>query len=220
MNSLWPHVRAAFVLFHVVAITLMALPAPGGGIDRKQWADPTVQGEFKAWNARFGRFGLVMTEKEFEDRLYVAARAVMDGREIALAPFQPYYRYCNTYQSWRMFVAPHTFPERLQIEIERDGAWEVAFLERDPDRVWLRTELEHDRLRSLIFRAGWRKYRKSFSDFADWTARQARRDFPDATRLRMRFWKQRSPTPEEARAGIEPEGSWDDEMVRDLRDRR
>ena len=218
MKDLWPHLRAAFVLFHLVAVTLMALPAPGGGIDRKQWADPTVQAEFHAWNARFDALGVQMTETQFEDRLYRIGKAVMNVREKALAPFKPYYKYCGTDQSWRMFVAPHTFPERLHIEVEEHGEWRPVYIERDDQATWRRYQFDHDRVRSAIFRHAWARYRATYVQFADWTAVQARRDFPEATRVRLRYWKQRTPSAEEVRRGFEPEGDWDDVQLRTLRE--
>ncbi len=213
----WPHLRAAFVLFHLTAITLMALPAPGGGLDRQQWADPTVQAEFRLWNQRLDGLGVHMTQAQFEDRLYAAAHAIMDVREVALTPFKPYYKYCATNQSWRMFVAPHTYPERLHIEVKEGGEWRTVYVERDPTATWRGYQLDHDRMRSAIFRFGWRKYRTSYVQFADWTARQAAVDFPEATEVRLRYWKQRSPSAAEVRRGFEPEGDWDDVLVRTLR---
>lgn len=217
-GRIWPHLRAAFVLFHLVAITSMALPAPGGGMDRAQWSDPTVQAEFRSWNQRFDRLGVHMTEQQFEDHLYVAARAITDVREVALAPFRPYYKYCGTAQSWRMFVAPHTFPERLHIDVKEHGLWRSVYVERDPTATWRGYQFDHDRMRSAIFRYAWRRYRTSYVQFADWTAAQARNDFPEATDLRLRYWKQRSPSAAEVRRGFEPQGEWDDVQVRKLRE--
>ena len=218
MNELLRHLRAAFVLFHLVAITLMALPAPGGGLDRKQWGDPTVQAEFRAWNGRFHALGLHMTDAQFEDRLYVAARAVTDVRSVVLKPFGPYYRMCGTSQSWRMFVAPHTYPERLHIDLEEHGAWRPLYIERHPTATWRGAQLDHDRVRSAIFRYAWSRYKSTYVQFADWTAEQARSDFPEATRIRLRYWKQRSPSAAEVRRGFEPKGQWNDVQTRTLRE--
>ena len=44
-----------------------------------------------------------------------------------------------------------------------------------------------------------------FMGFARFIGRQAARDFPRADRVRVRLMKQRTPSPEEVRAGIEPE---------------
>ena len=44
--SAWAHIRTLFIAVHLLAITLMALPAPSGGMSRSAWKDPTVQAEF------------------------------------------------------------------------------------------------------------------------------------------------------------------------------
>ena len=43
--------RAVFVAYHIVAITLQALPAPAGGMSRTAWKEPTVQGEIASFGA-------------------------------------------------------------------------------------------------------------------------------------------------------------------------
>ena len=67
MRTLRDHLRALFVVFHLVAITLMALPAPGGAMNRAAWADPTVQGEFAAWTSRINALGVAISQEELED---------------------------------------------------------------------------------------------------------------------------------------------------------
>ena len=74
MARWWPQVRGALVAFHLVAITLSALPSPEGGMNRSQWSDPTVQAEFAAWAGRFG-----MAPKDFESRLWELAMVYQRG---------------------------------------------------------------------------------------------------------------------------------------------
>lgn len=212
--TLVDHLRAAFVAFHLTAITLMALPAPGGGMNKAAWKDPTVQDEFAAWAARLDGVGLHLTSQELQDHAWDFASAFMGARTQVLAPFLPYYKYCGTYQSWRMFVAPHRYPSRLWIHVERGGVWEPVYVERDATRTWKHTQLDHDRFRSVIFRVAWPTYKGTHVQFVDWLAKAARTDFPDATRIRVEFWKARSPTPEEARNGVEPDGDWDRTEIR------
>jgi hypothetical protein len=45
---MWPHIRTVLVTLHLIAITLLALPAPEGGMDRQSWQNPTVQEELHA----------------------------------------------------------------------------------------------------------------------------------------------------------------------------
>lgn len=214
VGAAWPHVRAWLVAAHIFAVVGMALPSPGGGMNKGAWKEPTVQAEFAAWRGRLEALGYVTTPEIFEERLWVVAKAAMSGRDKILAPFDPYYQYCGTYQSWRMFVAPHTFPSRMHVDVLVSGIWKPVYVERSGEYQWLAWQLDQDRFRSAVFRFSWKQYRKQYREFANWLAMQAGRDFPEATKVRVRFWKAPSATPEQARAGVVPEGAWVFEEVR------
>jgi hypothetical protein len=211
-----PHLRAAFVLFHLVAVTLMAVPAPAGGMKRGAWKDPTVQAEFAAWTDRFNALGAGLTVEEFEQQLWDFAVVFMEGRTRVLSPFQPYYHWAGTWQTWRMFIAPHRYPARLNIDLLFEDGWRTVYVARSDEHTWLRQELDQERMRSAMFRYGWSSYRNTWREFVDWTALRALEDYPEATRLRARMYKQRTPTPEEARAGTEIEGKWVNTELRNL----
>ena len=218
LRAAWPQARAFLVALHLVAITLMALPAPGGGMQRSAWADPTVQAEFDVWYARLAGVGAPVGDRaEFEDRLFEFAQSFMKARGQVLEPFVPYYRYFGTYQSWRMFVAPHTHPARMHVEIRVDGEWQPVYVERSAEHQWLGWQLDQDRFRSAVFRYSWRPYRKVYRQFVDWLAVQALRDFPEATDLRVRFYKAKSPSPEQVKRGDIPKGRFEMAEVRKLR---
>ena len=53
-----PHAVGLAVLLHLIAVTLMAVPAPGEAVNRQAWADPTVQAELSAWSAHARRWGV------------------------------------------------------------------------------------------------------------------------------------------------------------------
>lgn len=203
MSRLWPHVRAWLIVLHVVAITLQALPAPGGAMSRSAWKDPTVQDEIAIWAERLGT-----TPADLEERMWRLGSSWMDVRRSLLTPFQPYYRYAGTAQSWRMFVAPHRYPARLHVEVHQGGAWRPVYVARSREHDWLRRELDNDRMRSAVFRYAWPAYARSYKELVDWLADRAAEDFPEARAVRVRFAKARTPTPAEARAGVEPESDW------------
>jgi hypothetical protein len=220
VNRWLAHLRGLLVAVHLVAITLMALPAPEGGMNRASWQDPTVQGELTTWTKRFRSCGLDVTQPQLEDSLWRSAVDYMHWRHQVLAPFQPYYDYCGTRQSWRMFVAPHRYPTRLQIEVEEQGQWRPAYIERDPEHAWLGSVLDHHRFRSVVFRFGWPEYDGDYQQFVRWVAERAAHDFPAAYQMRVRFFKYRTASPEEVRAGQRPEGQFVHEQVRRLEDFR
>ena len=207
-RKLWPHVRAALLLFHVTAVVLAAIPAPEGGMQRSAWKDPTVQGEFDEWYTRVRQLGYRGDRARFEEGLWSFAVAYSKVRGKVLAPFRPYYRYAGTGQGWRMFVAPHRFPARLSIDLHRNGTWENVYVERSTTATWLANVLDHDRMRSATFRYSWPQYGKTYSQFCAWIQTRARVDFPDADRLRVRYFKYRTRSPEEVRANEPEDGKW------------
>lgn len=200
----WPQLRAALVAFHLVAITLSALPSPEGGLNRSTWSDPTVQAEFAAWSARLG-----MDEAVFEERLWEFGNAYGDAYKKLLTPVRPYEKLVGSEQSWKMFIAPHRFPTRLEIAGRPDGGeWTVLFSESSPTYTWREDLLRLERLRSSIFRWGWPNYSSAWSKGCIGLATLAFADFPDVTEVRCRFWKARSPSPEQAASGEIPTGTW------------
>jgi len=207
---------AAFLLFHLAAVTLRALPAPDGALDRAAWSDPTVQKELSAWHQRLAGFGLRQSPAEFADSLYRLASRALTLRNRLVAPFARYYAACGTYQSWQMFVAPHRHPARLRIDIQQAGAWHTVFREGDANASWLSTQLGDTRFRSLLFRFGWPGYRGQLDHFADWVAHRAAVAFPQASACRVVLSRADTPTPEQARAGIAPESTEDPPRVREL----
>lgn len=217
VNSWLPHLRAAFVLFHLAAVILMAVPAPAGGMKKAAWQDPTVQAEFAVWVNRFNALGAELTPAEFEQRLWDFSVGFMDARNAVLKPFRPYYHWCGTWQTWRMFIAPHRFPARLEIDLsEERGEYRTLYAARSDEHTWLRPQLDHGRMRAAMFRYGWSSYGRSWEQFADWAAVRAAAEFPEAEHLRLRMWKYKTPTPAQVRAGEEPAGRWVNVQLRAL----
>ncbi len=213
------HLRGLLVALHLVAVTLMALPAVGEGMSRWAWQDPTVQEEFADWTARFNSWGIHVTQQQLEDGLFDTASAYESVRDQALAPFGRYYDWCGTYQSWRMFVGPHRYPSRLHIDVEENGTSRPIYVKSDPDHTWMASQLEHYRMRPFLYRLSWFRYVPAFPDFdqlARWVAARAAHDFPEASRVRVRFFKFRTPSPDEVKAGQPVTGEFVPEVVYDL----
>lgn len=209
--------RALFVALHLFAVTAMALPSAGSGLTRSAWSSPTVQGEFQSWTDRLNRWGIAITVPELEDRLWAFASGYEDGRQAVLAPFMPYYRYCGTWQSWRMFVAPHRYPGRLEIDIDEGQGWTPLYVARSDAHTWHRAWLDHDRMRAAIFRYSWSHYRTSRKEFTDWVATTVAAERPDARRIRVSWMRYKTPSPDDVLAGKAPVEKRDLTNTRDLR---
>ncbi len=203
------HLRGLLVALHIIAVTLMALPAPGEGMFRAAWKDPTVQAEFAGWSGRLNQLGFAITPAEFEDRLWTIASAYTHIRDRVLEPFNDYYFTCGTIQSWRMFAGPQRYPVRLSIEVREADAWRTVYRQRDPEHAWLADKLDQYRFRPVLYRFGWYRYGgadEGLNGFGRWVARQAGRDFPNAGAIRVALYQQETPSPEQTRAAIRPEG--------------
>lgn len=200
----WPQIRGVLVALHVLAVFMLAFPAPAGVMQRSAWRDPSVQAEFRIWTDRANALGIGVSQQEFEDFIYELATGFMDVRNAAIAPARPYGDYLGVRQDWRMFSAPHRFPTRLHIEIEENGEWRTLYVELSDEFTWRRTFFEHHRVRRLLFLHGWSQFRRRYESFARYVAGEVAVEFPEATRVRLSHFKYRSPTAKEA-----AEGKWD-----------
>ena len=228
--AVWPHLRAAFVAFHLLAVTVVALPGVGGGMSRNAWQAPTVQEEFRAWTERLRAFGLDLTVKELEDRLWSFAVVYESARHRILGPLRvhptsgalegspigTYLSATHTAQSWRMFVAPHRYPGRLVVDLDRGEGFEPLYMARSTEHEWHRAWLDHDRMRSAVFRYAWAHFKPHRRDFATFLARHAAEEFPDGRQLRVGFLRYRTRSPEEVRGGIEVRATRDLTVHRNL----
>jgi hypothetical protein len=201
------NIICALVTFHVVAVTLMAFPSPPPGMMSKEdWQAPAAQEEFASWAEFFSNLGISVTGKELEQNLWDAAHAYLRIRSAVIAPFGWYYKYCGTRQGWRMFSAPIREPSRLFIDIEEAGRWRPVYGEGQRDAAWLRPQLNQEHMRTALYTMVLFDYRDDLKQFADWLVPRARRDFPEAQRLRLRIYKFPTPTPEQVRENRRPAG--------------
>ncbi len=208
----------AVATFHVLTITLMAIPGvPDGYLSRADWQLPVPQVEFAAWADFLNGLGFDLTPKELEDRLWKAATGYAHVRKKVLAPFQWYYQYCGTRQSWRMFSAPNLEPTRLYIDVREAGGWRAVFVEGARDHAWLGRQLNHEHMRTALYTLVMfdTDNKDKLRELAQWAAVRAVRDFPQAERLRLRVHHYPTPTPQEVRQDRRPPGTF--RIVADLR---
>lgn len=195
MKRVVPHLLAALVLLHVFAVTVLAIPSLRASLDRGSWKNPTVQSEFRAWAERLSSWGYEITPTELEERGWRFARSWSRVRETMATPFEPYVRYLGIRQPWVMFVAPHRHPSRVEIAVEENNRWRTIYQARSDEHTWRRQLFDQDRFRSAFFRYGWRRYASAYRQLCDWIAREAAADFPEATRVRVRMMRSKTPPP-------------------------
>ena len=155
---------------------------------KQDWAHPTVQAEFKQWTAVLNGAGLNITQSELEAELWSLATQITTLRNATLSPFRKYYRYVGADQNWRLFVAPHMFPSRLEIDVQVDDTWTPVYRVFDGPK-WMGHLIENGRFRPSIFRYSWGRYKGQYNRFTHFLRAQAHEDFPEATAIRFRWWR-------------------------------
>lgn len=183
-----PRLRAILIALHLCAIILKACPAPEGAMAKQDWAHPTVQAEFRQWTTVLNGAGLNITQQELEEELWYLATQITTIRNATLFPFRQYYRYVGSDQNWRLFVAPHMFPSQLEIDVEINENWTPIYRVFDGPK-WMAHLIENGRFRPSIFRYSWGRYNGQYNRFAQFLSTQAEQDFPDATAIRIRWWR-------------------------------
>jgi hypothetical protein len=189
---------------------LSAIPSPEGGMNRQNWKERTVQAEFAMWAARFG-----MQEPVFEDRLWAFASVYQHVLDVILTPVDEWEDLSGMSQSWKMFVAPHRFPSRLQIQARTspDAEWETVFEERSETAMWHAEIFDTERLRSAIFRWSWPNFVRSYHNACEAFANLLFAERADVQAMRCRFQTGASPSPEEVREGRIPKKTWGNQWV-------
>lgn len=212
----WPQIRAILITFHLVAVILKAIPAPEGAMNRADWKNATVQAEFKDFTQKLNAVGIDITQKELETELWGISKKYMSARKGVLKPFKKYYRFAGADQNWRLFVAPHMYPSKLNIEILVDEEWQTVYQPFNSEMRWQAHLIENSRFRPSIFRYSWPRYKRHYHAFGEYLGKQAADDFPEAIRLRTRWWTARSPSPEQVLNNTQPEGKWKYALIFDL----
>lgn len=201
----WKHLRAILVLAHITTMVLVAIPAPVGGTNRATWKNPTAQIEFAAY-ARMLR----VSPEDFEENLYKLAIFWMDFREIYTRPVWPYIRITGTDQPWRMFVGPDRFPPRFQVQMRTAASdYVTLYEERSSQFEWHEEFFRQERVRSYVYRYAWPEYSNHVHQNCSYLARRVFAEKADATAVRCRYWRQKSPSAAEviAKTPLEP-GGW------------
>lgn len=183
----WPHVIAAFVIFHALANTVNVVPNVARALDRRSWADARIQREMRVWSGRFG-----LEPEELEERLYDLAVGYHEVRSAITRPFEPYMDLTGMRQSWLMFNAGTEESDRFGVRMRRCELadpcyWEPLYVHADPEHDWRAAQLGHPRVRSMIFRWGWPSYHERYEGGCRAIAAMAFDDFSDAEVVQCRF---------------------------------
>lgn len=205
MQRLREAALAAFVVFHLAAVVLGALPSPRGLTSPKNLADPMTVQVLESLRERVGYAG---DAQAFEDDVVRRLDAVMAARTLLLSPFQPYYRVSGSRQSWRMFAFLNRSPGALVIRVDGQQVY------RSGHGGWQEDFWEGSRMAGLV--ANWsHNGRKppSFKRLSSTLVPALAADFPDAQQATFCIEHQRVAPPGQPR----PEPSCQAPLRFDLR---
>lgn len=101
-------------------------------------------------------------------------------------PFQPFFDATKTNQQWGLFAVVTETPERLVIEVRRNGEWETIYRRLDPEHGWHEHQLKYRRIRGI-----WDSVKDppkgTYKRLTLWIARTVFLEQPDVDRVRVRL---------------------------------
>jgi hypothetical protein len=144
MKNSWPQIRAALIAFHIVAMLVVAFPAPAPAALDTSLDDPTLIIHLRPWAKLFHT-----DTKSFAKRIFSIGKTWLDARARVITPFESYLDKTGAIQSWHMFSAPNHMPPRFVLEgRQREGDWQ--FVSGLPAGDWHRSFFTSERVRSVL----------------------------------------------------------------------
>jgi hypothetical protein len=142
------HVRAVLVTLHILAVVLVALPAPSGSSRLLSVDDPRFASEVHPWARLFH-----LSDEAFAQKAAAVRSAWVETRARVVHPFERYLSLVGAEQPWHMFSTPHRVPAHLSIEARgeaRAGAGEWQWISGVPKGRWRPSLFGNERVRSLV----------------------------------------------------------------------
>jgi hypothetical protein len=206
----WPHLRAGFVLFQILAIATMALPGPVVG-NEKAWNTRNAKADIDDWSRSLGS-----DPDAFRGTLKSVATGYVAVRGVLTAPFRSWASWTSTTQSWAMFASPQRSPAELHVDGDAGRGFDVSLYRPHDDAASLYAEFfDHNRMRKFRGRFGRRTIGRTYDQFASWLGKRVCLERPELSRVRVSLYLYKSPTPEEERRGVVHEGKYEHERVTD-----
>lgn len=143
--------------------------------------------------------GWSLTAAELERRLWGITERYLSVRRWLALPFEPYADFAGVAQTWGMFKAPPRELFSLSIEVREAGAWRAVYASRSSEHDYLRSKLDHNRLRKQVGRIDHDD--QLFVDLSNWLATRVLLDHPEADAVRFLVEGHPSMAPEDVRTG-------------------
>lgn len=214
------HLRAACIVLCLLTMAVMLLPDGSRMGKRQVWKSPLNQSQFALWSATLRRAGIEVSAKEFEQRLWEGVQRYLSIRDPLASLVEPVNTQLAVAQGWRMFSNPQTHPARVHIELDRGDGFETLYVSRSESYTWRRQQFDHNRIRKLVGRIARKGRDQTYAMFVNWVAREVKREFGEARRVRVRLYRWETPEPGFEAARYDASGQFEELRYRRLRDPR
>lgn len=207
-----PRLRAGLLLYHVIAVIVLALPQ--GSFNEARWQARGTQADLAEWDTKLKRMGILSQDASFQDQLRTAAKGYAKVRRTLTLPFNDYASAIGMRQGWAMFASPQRHPSELWIDVQTGDAWKPIYRPTGPALdADLHAFLKHNRLRKFQGRFARGFDRRAYDDFVTYLARRVLASHPEATAVTLRLYAYASPPPQAARADDPPRGKFEHERT-------
>lgn len=201
----WPRIRAAFIVWHVFSVLIVAFPSPVRATNKDNWKKPTVQAELKGWVKRLSWVGVERTPEQLQAWSQGLTDGWVGARAKVIAPFDKYLRAVNARQAWFMFTGPDREPQRLQVTLvtknkERVPVFEMGRSVSEPELVDP-AFLDAYRVRRAVLFASWGRGKDTFQLICRYFNKELRAQRDDVKDVECELLQQRVEHP--ARRGVE-----------------
>jgi hypothetical protein len=185
MKRYWPGIRAALLCFFVLGNLVQALPFPTKAIDADE-RDAWRRKDVDLWFGWLAGAGLIPKNRDaFQTRVVDGYDVLASVGAVVQAPTRPVFHMLRSTQQWGLFAVVGETPQRLVIDIEVDGEWKRLAARLDPEHTWHDDAFKYRRVRGTWDGVKPNKPAPLYEAFSRWAARDAFRDHPEATRVRV-----------------------------------
>ncbi|MEM9493066.1 MAG: hypothetical protein AAGC55_28210, partial [Myxococcota bacterium] len=210
LAAIWPHARALFVAFHVLAVIVLSLPSPHSVANRRTWQTKNHKDSIARWSERLSWLGYDSPD-QFESDLWDLVQGYVKVRETFIAPFQSYARLSCARQGWRMFATPQRHPGELHIDIREGGTWRPIYRPHSDDYDFWADKFTHNRFRKVSGRLSRGVHRSRYNHMTRFLAGKVAQAYPEADKIRFRLYRYKVRDPAAVRAGQDKDGRYEKE---------
>lgn len=209
LAPVWPHVRALFIAFHVVAVVALSFPTSRVLLDRSGWESENTRSELVRWSGRLGQLGVDTTPAGLEQTVRRLLERYVSVHAVLTAPFAQYARFTGARQGWAMFAAPQKHPAEFHIDILEDSTWRPIYRPHSAEHDFWGARFRHNRVRKQLGRFARTFHVGAYDRLAQFVAREAALAYPHARAIRVQLWRYATLSPEAVRAGQTPAGRYE-----------